>query len=129
MKKFTISAMALLLSAGTAMADPLEGMWRTGGDDNGHSGLIKVAPCGDQLCGTLIKAYDETGAEIESDNIGRNIISETVAQGDGYYKGLVYSPDRDKTYKSKLQMTGSTLKVRGCVAFICRDGGTWQRVN
>ncbi len=129
MKKFAISAMVLLFSAGMTMADPLEGLWRTGGDDNGHSGLIKVAPCGDQLCGTLIKAYDDTGAEIDSDNIGRNIISETVAQGDGYYKGLVYSPDRDKTYKSKLQMTGNTLKVRGCVMFICRDGGTWQRVN
>jgi uncharacterized protein (DUF2147 family) len=129
MKKFTLSAMALLLSAGAAMADPLEGMWRTAKDDNGHSGLIKVAPCGNQLCGTLIKAYDETGAETESDNIGRNIISETVAQGDGYYTGKVYSPDRDKTYKSKLQLTGNTLKVRGCVAFICRDGGTWQKVK
>ncbi len=129
MKKIAISAMALLFSAGVAMADPLEGMWRTTADDNGNSGLIKVAPCGAQLCGTLIKSYDATGAETESDNIGRNIISETVAQGDGAYTGMVYSPDRDKTYKSKLQMTGNTLKVRGCVAFICRDGGTWQKVN
>ncbi|VAW03707.1 FIG00027233: possible membrane protein [hydrothermal vent metagenome] len=129
MKKFAISAMALVFSAGMTMADPLEGLWRTAGDDNGDSGLIKVAPCGNQLCGTLIKAYDANGAEIESDNIGRNIISETVARGGGSYTGKVYSPDRDKTYKSKLQMTGDTLKVRGCIAFICRDGGTWQKVN
>ena len=129
MRIFAISAMAFLFSAGSAMADPLEGLWRTARDDNGHSGLINVAPCGNQLCGTLIKAFNETGAEIESDNIGDKIISETVAQGDGFYTGKVYSPDRDKTYKSKLQMTGNTLKVRGCVAFVCRDGGTWQRVN
>jgi len=129
MKKIAISAAVLLFSAGMAMADPLEGMWRTGGDDNGHSGLIKVAPCGNQLCGTLVKSFDENGAEYESDNAGRKIISETVAHGDGYYTGKVYAPDRDKTYKSKLQMSGNTLKVRGCVMFICRDGGTWQRVN
>ncbi len=129
MKKFTLSAMALLVGAGMAMADPLEGMWRTAGDDHGDSGLIKVAPCGNQLCGKLVKAFNSSGAEIPSDNIGRNIISETVAQGDGYYTGLVYSPDRDKTYKSKLQLSGNTLKVRGCVMFICRDGGTWHRAN
>ncbi len=129
MKIFAISAVAFLFSSGMAMADPLEGLWRTTKDDNGKSGLIKVAPCGAKLCGTLIKSYDETGAEIDSDNIGRNIISETVARGGGSYTGKVYSPDRDKTYKSKLQMTGNTLKVRGCIAFICRDGGTWQKVN
>ncbi|MEP1537426.1 MAG: DUF2147 domain-containing protein [Paracoccaceae bacterium] len=124
-------ALAAILALGTATgamaADPLEGLWRTTKDDNGNSGLIEVKPCGAKLCGTLIKSFDASGASVSSKQIGRKIISETVASGGGSYKGKVYSPDRDKTYNSKLALSGNTLKVSGCVLGICRDGGTWSR--
>ena len=55
-------------------------------------------------------------------------ISETVNNGGGKYSGKVYSPDRGKTYKSKLVLSGKTLKVSGCVFGICR-GQTWQRLK
>jgi len=129
MRKLMTMTAALSLMGGMAMAEPLLGTWRTAKDDNGHSGLIHVAPCGDKLCGKLVKSYDETGKEMASENIGRNIISETVPTGDGEYKGKVYSPDRDKTYKSRLKLNGDTLKVSGCVFGICRDGGTWTKVE
>ena len=120
---------ALMISAGAAMADPLEGLWRTARDDNGNSGLIQVAPCGDALCGTLIRAYDANGNEMASDNVGRLIISETRPRGNGEYRGKVYSPDRDQTYNSRLMLSGDTISVSGCVLGICRDGGTWSRAN
>jgi hypothetical protein len=41
--------------------------------------------------------------------------------------GQVWSPDRDKTYNSRLQLIGDTLAVSGCVFGICRDGGAWIR--
>ena len=130
MKHIVAATMALVLSAGMALAaDPLEGYWRTAKDDNGNSGLIHVKPCGSKLCGTLVKAFDPAGKETTSDNLGRKIISETVGKGGGKYAGKVYSPDRDKTYKSKLMLSGNTLKVSGCVLGICRDGGTWQRAQ
>tara|TARA_R100001086_G_scaffold97718_1_gene48613 strand:+ start:57 stop:482 length:426 start_codon:yes stop_codon:yes gene_type:complete len=130
MKRFALAVAAVCLSAGAALAaDPLEGYWRTAKDDNGNSGMIHVAPCGAQLCGTLVKAYDANGKEMKSPNIGRKIISETVAKGGGAYTGKVYSPDRGKTYKSKLQMSGKSLKVSGCVLGICRDGGAWVKVK
>ncbi len=130
MKKIALSAAAVLFSAGMALAaDPLEGVWRTAADDNGESGLINVAPCGAELCGTLAKAYDASGAEKASDNIGRKIISETVNNGGGKYSGKIYSPDRDKTYTSKLVLKGDVLKVSGCVFGICRNGGTWTKVK
>lgn len=129
MRKLVTMAAVLSLSAGAAMAEPLMGTWRTAKDDNGDSGLIEVAPCGEKLCGKLVKSFDSSGAEKQSTNIGRNIISETVPTGGGQYKGKIYSPDRDKTYSSKLQLSGDTLKVSGCVFGICRDGGTWQRVK
>jgi uncharacterized protein (DUF2147 family) len=129
MRKLVMMTAVFSLGAGMAMAEPLLGSWRTAKDDNGDSGLIQVAPCGAKLCGTLVKAFNSSGQEIESKNIGRNIISETVATGDGQYKGKVYSPDRDKTYNSKLLLSGDTLKVSGCVLGICRDGGSWQKVK
>jgi len=129
MRKTLIMTAVLGLGAGGALAEPLLGTWLTAKDDNGHSGLIEVAPCGDALCGTLVKSYDETGTEIDSPHTGRDIISETVPVGDGRYEGKIYSPDRDKTYDSKLELQGDRLKVSGCVMFICRDGGTWKKVQ
>ncbi|NBT33423.1 MAG: DUF2147 domain-containing protein [Rhodobacteraceae bacterium] len=129
MKKLMMATAGLIAMAGAAFADPLEGMWRTAQDDNGNSGLIQVAPCGEMLCGTLVKSFDASGAERESEFTGRQIISQTVSNGDGTYSGKVYSPDRDKTYNSKLVLTGNTLAVSGCVLGICRNGGTWTRVN
>lgn len=129
MRGLVVMTAVLSLGAGMAMAEPLLGMWRTAADDNGDSGLIEVAPCGAKLCGKLVKSFDSSGAEKASKNIGRNIISETVPAGEGQYKGKIYSPDRDKTYSSKLILQGDALKVSGCVLGICRDGGTWQRVK
>lgn len=129
MKTVAHAAAALIALASAAAADPLEGMWRTAADDNGNTGVIQVAPCGAALCGTLVQAFDGTGAEISTASVGRQIISETVAQGDGEYRGKVYSPDRDATYASRLQLSGDTLAVAGCVLGFCRDGGTWTRTN
>jgi uncharacterized protein (DUF2147 family) len=123
-------AAAVLLSATAALADPVEGTWKTKADDNGHFGHVRIAPCGPAFCGTLIEAFDATGAKISSPNIGKQIVWDMVAQGDGAYgDGKVWSPDRDKTYNSKMQLSGDALQVSGCVLGICRDGGTWARVD
>ena len=130
MKRFALIA-GLILSAGAAQAaDPVEGVWKTKPDDNGNFGYVKVEPCGPAFCGTLIKSFDSAGAPLDSENIGKAIIWDMVAYGDGVYDdGKVWSPDRDKTYSSDMQLSGDTLSVRGCVLGICRDGGTWTRVK
>ena len=121
---------AFIFAATTAFADPVEGVWKTKPDDNGNYGHVKVAACGPAFCGTLIKSFDSTGAVLQSDNIGKNIIWDMVAYPDGLYDdGKVWSPDRDKTYNSDMTLTGNKLAVRGCVMGICRDGGTWTRVQ
>jgi uncharacterized protein (DUF2147 family) len=133
MKKFALLAALIctgVVTAGAAGADPIEGMWKTKADDNGHSGYVSVVPCGTKFCGTLVKSFDAAGKEMQSPNIGKQIIWDMVAKGNGAYgDGKVWSPDRDKTYNSKLQLTGDALAVSGCVFVICRDGGTWQRVK
>lgn len=127
MKTFLITLAGTVGIAGIAAADPLEGNWRTPSDDNGNSGIVQVAPCGAALCGTLVQAFDGNGAAIQSPNIGRQIIFDTTPSGGGEYQGRVWSPDRDKTYNSRLQLSGNSLSVSGCVLGVCRDGGTWTR--
>ena len=129
MQRLAIIAAAASLWAGAGAAEPLLGTWLTSKDDNGHSGLIEVTRCGEALCGTLIKSYSPNGNVIASDHTGRKILSETVPVGGGAYEGRIYSPDRDRTYSSKLELRGDRLEVSGCVMFICRDGGTWKRVE
>lgn len=130
MKKLTLATAVLIGLSGAAMADPVYGTWQTAKDDNGNYGHIDVAPCGAKICGTLVKSFDSSGAAMPSDNIGKNIVWDMTAKGGGAYGGgKVWSPDRDKTYKSKMQLNGSNLAISGCVLGICRDGGTWKRVN
>ncbi|WP_071675565.1 DUF2147 domain-containing protein [Nioella nitratireducens] len=129
MKAVIFGLVAAIGLAGMASADPIEGRWRTAPDDNGNTGLIDVVPCGDAYCGTLIEAYDPSGSEMSSPNVGRQIIFDMRPRGSGAYRGRVYSPDRDQTYNSRVQIDGNSLAVRGCVLGICRDGGTWSRVN
>ncbi|OYW52108.1 MAG: imidazoleglycerol-phosphate dehydratase [Rhodobacterales bacterium 12-65-15] len=129
MKAFALTA-ALLLVGTTALADPVEGVWQTVKDDNGNYGHVEIKPCGPAFCGTLIAAFDGTGAQIDSPNVGRAIVSDMVAYPDGLYDdGTIYSPDRDKTYNGDMTLSGDSLAVRGCVFGICRDGGTWSRVK
>ncbi|MBK6466423.1 MAG: DUF2147 domain-containing protein [Paracoccaceae bacterium] len=127
----TLALAALLAVLGTAaLADPVEGMWKTKPDDNGNFGHVRIKPCGPAFCGTLVTAFDGSGKEIDSPNIGRKIVWDMVAYADGLYDdGKIYSPDRDKTYNADMTLSGNSLSVRGCVLGICRDGGTWKRVK
>ena len=85
--------------------------------------------CEDLICGTLIRAFDGEGEEIDSDNIGKNLVWAMKIRGNGRYRGgKIWAPDRDKTYKSKMLLDGDVLSVSGCVLVICRDQ-TWTRVE
>lgn len=131
MQKVVTLAFGAILAASAAMAgDAVEGTWQTVPDDNGNFGHIKVAACGAAICGTLVKSFDNAGKPMKSDNIGKQIIWDMVPNGDGTYgNGKVWSPDRDKTYNSKMVLNGNSPSISGCVLGICRDGGTWMRVK
>ncbi|OYX40982.1 MAG: imidazoleglycerol-phosphate dehydratase [Rhodobacterales bacterium 32-67-9] len=131
MKTLSLAAAAVLFAGAAFAADPVEGMWKTKPDDNGNYGYVQIAPCGAKLCGVLVKAFDPNGAEKPSENVGKQIVWDMVANGDGSYgNGKVWAPDRDKTYKSKMQLSGDNLSVSGCVlgGVICR-ASDWSRVK
>ena len=130
MKYLFMATLTLLLAVGTAQADPLFGVWKSAADDNGKFGHIEMQDCDGKICGTLIKSFAPSGKEVSSPNVGKLIVWDMKSKGDGKYAGgKLWSPDRDKTDKSKLRLTGDNLQVSGCILIICRDGGIWTRVK
>ena len=128
MKRMTLAALAFLIAT-PAISDPVLGLYKARPGDDGKVGHGELYRCGASGCGVIRKAIDASGAEIPSDNIGRRMIWNMQAQGDGAYgKGKIWAPDRDKTYSSKMELSGNALKVSGCVLGICR-AQNWTRVK
>ncbi len=130
MKHLILGMVSAYALATPVLADPIHGIWQTAPDDNGNFGHIQMADCGAKICGTLIRSFDSSGQEVDGEDNGRNIVWDMESNGGGSYSGgKIWAPDRDRTYNSKLELSGNALKVSGCVLGICRDGGTWTRVD
>ena len=133
MKQFLIGAVAAFGLAGAAWAaDPADGLWKTAEGETGGYLHVKIGACGNAICGTISKAFDANGASSNDyEHLGKRLIWDMQAKGDGSYSGgKVWAPDTDKTYKSKMSLSGNTLTVKGCVAggAICR-GQDWTRIK
>ena len=127
MKRLMAAAAAVVMMAGAAAADPILGTWKTQVDD-GNYAHVKMVKCGSKICGSIHKAFNSSG-EFETANKGKNLVWDMVAQGGGSYKsGKIWQPSTDKVYRSKMSLSGNTLKVSGCVGPICKKQ-TWTRVN
>lgn len=128
MKTLIATAALGLFAATAALADPVEGMWKTEPDDGSYA-YVKMAPCGAALCGTIMRTFNASG-EFKSANIGKQIVRNMKPAGGGKYNGKVWRPSNDKIYKGKLNLNGNSLQMAGCVAggLICAKQ-TWSRVN
>lgn len=129
MRNLAIATAAMVLGAGAAMADPVFGTWKTEPGDDGNFALVEIGACGSQICGVLGQAFDASGNRIESSNIGKRMIWDMAGQGGGQYGGgKIWAPDRDRTYNSRMSLSGDVLEVSGCVLGICRSQN-WTRAN
>ncbi|MDF3605531.1 DUF2147 domain-containing protein [Paracoccus sp. DMF-8] len=123
---FSLSAM---LSGGAVMAQEISGIFQTQANDNGHVGMVEFYDCGGKSCGRLVKSFDGQGQEISSPHTGRNIVADMVSEGGGKFSGgTIWDPGADKTYRSKMELSGNRLNVSGCVAVFCRTQ-TWTKVR
>ena len=115
-----------------AHAQDVNGIWQTEPGDTGGFLHVTIAPCGDKTCGTIRTAFDGNQAVVtDYEHLGKPIIWDMTSNGNGAWSsGKIWAPDRDKTYRSKMALSGNALKVSGCVAggLICRSQN-WVRVK
>lgn len=128
MKKLTCAALlAAAFATPSFAADPAEGTWKTQVDDGAYA-HVTIAACGEALCGTIARTFNGAG-EYNSENKGKPILWDMQAAGSGQYsKGKIWQPSTGKIFNSKMSLSGSSLKVSGCVGPICKKQ-TWTRVK
>ena len=123
--RFAILAMIAATPAAAARA-PVEGVW-----DNGKMS-IRIAPCGRDLCGTVIRASAKQQAKAErgsgTDLIGATLIRDIEKSGPNAYRARVFLADRNIYANGTIRMAGhDQLKVKGCVLGLICKSQTWDR--
>ncbi len=106
-KTITLAGLTLLIAAGTACADPIEGTWKRSSTGT----LIKYAGSGGKYCGTVMSG------KYKGKSIG------CMSGANGSYKGSVNKLDEGKTYSGKATVKGNTMTLSGCVlgGIICKS--------
>ena len=130
MNRIFLGACLFVWSTGSALAaDPVVGLYKTQPGDDGAYGHVELYECGAAICGVIRKGFNADGVEVSTPNIGKRMIWDMQSDGGGAYSGgKIWAPDRDKTYSSKMRLSGANLKVSGCVFGICRSQ-VWKRLR
>lgn len=89
------------------------GLWAT----ENHKGNVRIAPCGDNLCGFAEKSGEK--------------VLINMKPKDNKWVGRIHDPEGGSNYDSTIALKGpDTLKVQGCAfgGLFC-GGQTWKRVG
>ncbi|SEW04604.1 Uncharacterized conserved protein, DUF2147 family [Aliiroseovarius sediminilitoris] len=127
MKRMVLALALSFGMAAPALADAVEGVWKTQVDDGAYA-HVTISQCGSALCGVISRTFKDSG-EYKSENIGKKLVWDMQPNGGGRYSGgKIWQPSTGKVFKSKMTLSGSSLKVEGCVAVFCKKQ-TWSRVK
>lgn len=126
-----IAVAALISLAAASPSDarsPIEGRWQKGNMQ------IDIKPCGQSLCGTVVKASAKQQARAErgsgTELIGATLIKDIRPTGQGRYRARVFVADKNIHTSGRIrQMSPNLLKVSGCVLAIICKSASWARVE
>ena len=108
-----IALVILALAAQAAPSASIAGQWRSPGGNS----IIAVAPCGGNMCGTVVWASARAKADARKATdqlIGTQLLTGLQPRGAGW-QGKVFIPDKNMRVTAKLQLVGANqLKVSGC---------------
>ncbi|MES0823950.1 DUF2147 domain-containing protein [Ruegeria sp. SCP11] len=124
-----LSAALTLLIPAFAVADPIVGVWKTEPDRKNLTSHIKISACGDKFCGKIQSAYDQSGKEVNTPNIGKRLFWGVASKGGGKYGGGdFWIPVVNVDVEPQMTLSGNSLTVRGCENAICGHQ-TWTRLS
>ena len=130
MKRFllTLAGLAIAIAPVSAFARNLEGRWRNGAME------ILIAPCGQSLCGRVVKASAKQQAKAQRGSgthlLGARVIDNIQPVAPGRWQANVFVASRDMNARGTIEQVGpNRLEVHGCVlAIICRTTH-WDRIG
>jgi uncharacterized protein (DUF2147 family) len=131
MKRIFLAVTALCVISAPAAASSkstIEGRWKNGAME------IQIAPCGEALCGTVVKASPKQAAKAErgsgTDLVGARLITGIQPTGPGTYRGRVFVADQNVHANGTIrQVSRDQLQVRGCVLGVVCKSKTWDRIR
>ena len=120
----------LWASAPAYAKDSIVGIWQTQPDRKDLTSHIEVAPCGAGYCGRVLRAFDPSGAEVTTRNIGRMLFWDIKPQDNGTFGGgAAYVPILNVTTSNvALTLSGEQLEVKGRVGLM-RGTQVWTRLR
>lgn len=131
MKNLLLAVAGLSMAAAPASAlarSSLEGRWKNGAME------IVIAPCGQSLCGRVVKASQKQQSNAERGSgtrlIGARVVDNIEPAGPGRWKADVFLAGRDMNARGTIDEVGpDRLAVSGCVlALICKTTH-WDRIG
>jgi uncharacterized protein (DUF2147 family)/peroxiredoxin len=133
-KSWLAAALCLGLSAASASAAEIEGVWRTASGNLD----VEIKPCGPALCGTVVrvlgnKSMADPSVEMASDKpaLGLVVLSNFLPAGDGAWAGFIYDREAVQTYRCNLSLgADGKLLVHGYLGWpTFGRSQSWTRVT
>lgn len=131
--KLAAAALAAALVSAPALAQSPVGTFASQSGDT----RVRFAPCGEQICGTIVSVRGQTrdekneNASLRNRNlVGIRMITMRPA-GANAWQGTLYNFQDGRTYNGRMSMpSANSMSLSGCVlgGLICRSQ-TWTRVN
>lgn len=123
LKSFAL--LALLAAPVASFAQDATGLWKTPMSKDGQL-QIKIAKCGQALCGKIVGAMNPQGETGPYEHLGKLMIWDMVPQSKAgtWDDGKIWDPRNGRTFNSEMTLSNGKLKVYGCVLGICQ-GQTW----
>lgn len=124
-----LAGFAVALAPASALAKSnLEGRWKHGSME------IVIAPCGDSLCGKVVKASANQQAKAQRGSgtnlLGARVIDNIQPAGPGTWKADVFLAGRNMNARGTIKQVGADrLAVSGCILAVLCKTRYWDRVG
>ncbi len=124
MRGIVMSVILSALACGAAKAGEsgIEGKWKR---EDGNA-LVRIAPCGKDICATNLWIRDTSKGE----EVGDRLVMSLTPDDANTYSGNAYDPKRKLNYSIVVTARKGGLVTRGCFVgkMICKDV-SWTAAN
>ena len=111
-----LGAVVLLLGVAETRAAPIPiGVW----DRDDGLGGVRIATCGDRLCGDIVWLKDSGGPAF----VGQKVLFDMRQTADDTWSGTARNPEDGRDYSGTMTLAGDRLITKGCLlaGLICKS--------